>query len=252
MENNEVKSAVQQFLEGTEPSQDVFSNLENQEGADASEIKEEPKTEKPLAFHKDPKIQRYLEKREREMEERIRSSIPTHEEKNEDQFKEAMDSLTAVIGNDTPEKVNALNALQKALAGIDQRAVQRAEERVMEIQAKEEEGLYEAHEELESSLDAIEESYDVDITSPKSTELRSKFLSYVEKIAPKNKEGEITEYPDMLAAWETFNEIQKATQTPSRSKELANRGLSHSAGTQVRPQERLTWDSVHNMIDNLK
>jgi hypothetical protein len=230
-------------------SEDVFDTKE--------ETVEEPEIEKPLPFNKDPKIQKYLEKREREMEERLKASIPTTREiqNEEDSFKDVIDSFTTVIGNDTPEKVSALNALKKSLSSLDQRASQKAIEQLESIRNEEVEADREAEDELENAFDNIEETFDVDITSnnPIAKKTRQEFVSFVEKIAPKDRNGDIVDYPDMNSAWETFSDIKKSTAQPNRAKDLASRGMRNSAETTSGEiKGRTTFAEAERFIENLK
>jgi hypothetical protein len=249
------KSAVEKFLEGTEPEQELFPQEESsfEENTQTEESVEE-KPEKPVAFHKDLKIQKYLEKREREMEERLKASLPKQETQTEDEFKGVIESLTSVIGNDTPEKVKALNDLDRALKSIDERAVRRAEEKIQEIREREVQADREAEEELAAAFENIEETYDVDLSSnsQRAKTLRSEFSTFVERIAPKDKNGDITDYPDMISAWETFSEMKKSSAQPSRAKELAARSMDRSAGTATPQARKMDWKGVDEFMDSLK
>ena len=196
MENEQ--SAVSKFL--GETNENMFEQpKDNMFGEETIEPKQED--EKPLPFHKDPKVLKFIEKEVAKRTERQEPKEPLKAE--EDEFKDVIESFTAIIGNDTPEKVRALNDLQKALNGSSQKAAYLAEQKILEIKNREEEADRQAEEELENAFDEIEETYDVDLS--KNHKLRSEFVSFVEKIAPKNRDGEIVDYPDMNSAWETFS-----------------------------------------------
>lgn len=250
MENE--KSAVDSFLgELDNKEQDIFNQDSQILDGTTETIKEEVVEDKPLPFNKDPKIQKYLEKREREMEERIRNSIPQPVEKETPTVDD--DYYVRLIGNDTPEKV----AMIKEALSRDERMLQQAEERAFNrLSQKEQEEVMadqEAEEELENAFDAIEENYDVDITSnnPQAVRTRQEFVSFVEKIAPKDRNGDIVDYPDMQSSWETFQEMKKSTATPSRAKELANRSMARSTETSNQAPERMNWNKVDEFMDKL-
>lgn len=243
------KSAVEQFLEGTgnesmfqQPPKDPFekSNEDFKEGE-----KKEEKEEKALPYHKDTKLQKYIDK---ELEKRLKEFKPEapKEEKKEDD-----DYYARLIGNDTPEKV----AMIKEAKARDERLLNQAEERAFNrLSQKEQEELRaskEAAEELSNAFENIEENYGVDLNSSTSKKTRAEFIDFVEKIAPK-RDGEITGYPDMNSAWETFSEIKKSTSQPSRAKELASRSMARSAETSVKQEKRIDWNSVDEMMDTLK
>jgi hypothetical protein len=247
MENEQ--SAVSKFL--GETNENMFEQpKDNMFGEETIEPKQEEEVleEKPLPFHKDPKVLKFIEK---EVAKRTEQTGPKETFKaEEDEFKDVIESFTAIIGNDTPEKVRALNDLQKALNGSSQKAAILAEQKILEIQNREAEADKQAEEELDNAFDEIEETYDVDLS--KNPKLRSEFVSFVEKIAPKNRNGEIIDYPDMNSAWETFSEIKKSTAQPSRAKELANRGMQRSAETTVKQDKNINWNAVDEYMDTLK
>ena len=247
MENEQ--SAVSKFL--GETNENMFEQpKDNMFGQETIEPKQEEKVEdeKPLPFHKDPKVLKFIEKEVAKRTERQDTKETLKAE--EDEFKDVIESFTAIIGNDTPEKVRALNDLQKALNGSSKKAAELAEQKINEIRNREDEADRKAEEELDNAFDEIEETYDVDLS--KNPKLRSEFVSFVEKIAPKNRDGEIVDYPDMNSAWETFSEIKKSTAQPSRAKELANRGMQRSAETTVKQEKAVNWNAVDEYMDTLK
>lgn len=249
-------SAVDKFLGslGTEGEKNPFEEnpedpFETQETVE--ETVEEVKEEKPLPFNKDPKVQKYLEKREKEIEERLSEKFK--EEKPATQQVED-DYYVRLIGNDTPEKV----AMIREAMARDERMLQQAEERALgRLSQKEQESIKadkEAEDELETAFENIEENFSVDITSnnPIAKKTRQEFVSFVEKIAPKDRNGDIVDYPDMQSAWETFSEIKKSTATPNRAKELASRSMARSAETTTTPQKRVTFNDAEDFIAGLK
>lgn len=257
--DNEEVSAVQKFLGevGTEGDKNAFQ--ENSEDPfakpEVATQEEEVKEEKPLPFNKDPKVMKFIEK---ELDRRLKDYVVTEEKpkpQGEEEFKDVMDSLTTAIGNDTPEKVSALNAFQKALTGLDKRASEKAIAHLEEIQQREVRADKEAEQELETAFENIEETFDVDITSNNASakKTRQDFVAFIEKIAPKDRNGDILDYPDMQSAWETFTEIKKSNPTPNRAKDLASRGMARSAEASVgSPQSRTTWQQADDFISSLK
>lgn len=209
-------------------SEDPFGHLEKQD----NELEEEKKEEKPLPFHKDPKVQKFIDKEVQKALEKVKpETVPEILKPQEDDY------YVRLIGNDTPEKV----AMIKEAIARDERMLQQAEERAFNrLSQKEQEAKkaeLEAEAELESAFDNIEENYNVDISSnaPLAKKTRQEFGAYIERIAPKDREGNIVAYPDMNAAWETFSELKKSTAQPSRAKELASRSMSRSAETSNAP-----------------
>ncbi len=248
------KSAVENFLEGTdeqvvsfEQPKDPFEQEIEQKEEEG--IKEEIKEEKPVPFHKDPKVQKFID---RELERRLKDLKPADsinkEDKNDDD-----DYYARLIGNDTPEKV----AMIKEAKARDERILEQAEERAFDrLSQREQEELQadqEAEDELANAFESIEEAYDVDISSnsTQAKKTRQEFISFVEKIAPK-RNGEIIDFPDMNSAWETFSEIKKSTTPPSRAKDIASRSTIRSADTTTKAPERVDWNKVEEFMDTLK
>ena len=250
MEKN--NSAVSEFLgefsnEETKvnPFEDNLKDPFNKEET-PEEVGVEDKEEKPLPFNKDPKIQKFIEKEISKRLQDIKVEQPVPKGDEDDDF------YARLIGNDTPEKV----AMIKEYKAREQRLLEQAEERAFNrLSQKEQEALraeQEAEQELENAFESIEENYQVDITSnsPIAKKTRQEFVTFVEKIAPKDKNGDIVDYPDMQSAWETFSEIKKATSTPSRAKELASRSMARSSEAPAQVSTtKLTFD---NVLDHIK
>jgi hypothetical protein len=257
MDKDPVKKFLGEF--GNDNVPDPFENNEQDPFAieqDGEEpiVEPELKEEKRLPYSKDPKVQKYVQKEiQRAMKDFQPQEIERTIKKDED-VTSVVEAFTAIIGNDTPDKQKALASLEKALGNVDQRASQKAVEQLNEIRQQELKEDREAEEALEDAFDEIEENYDVDLTSNNAIakKTRSDFVTYVERIAPKDRHGDITEYPDMNAAWETFSELRKGSQTPSRAKELASRSMTRSSEAQVTaPQKRVTFEDADNFIDTL-
>lgn len=253
---SEDKSAVEKFLgslgeEGENPFEENTEDPFAQQEVEPTVGREEDTAAKPLPFNKDPKIQKYLEKREREIEDRILSKVKEREPAPTSQ--EVDDYYERLIGNDTPEKV----AMIKEAKARDERMLALAEERALgRLTQKEQESLAAdkaAEAELENAFENIEESYGVDISSnnPLARKTRQEFVTFVEKIAPKDRNGDIIDYPDMQSAWETFSEIKRANPTPSRAKELASRSMARSAETTAVQQTKASWDAADDFIASL-
>jgi len=130
-----------------------------------------------------------------------------------------------------------------------------AEERAFnKLSQREQEALEadrQAEEKLTLAIEDIEENFNVDLTSkdPVSRKTRVDFMNFVEKIAPKNSRGEIIDYPDMNSAFETFQEMRKSTPTSSRAKDLASRSLKRSGDAIAKPQERITFDNIDEILE---
>ncbi len=248
-------SAVLDFLNDVkEPTTDIFSENINAGTVEPTE----PDEEKSIPFHKDPKVQRYVEK---QIEKALGNKTQTIETKQEvvpSDVKDVIGAFTAIIGNDTPEKVKALEALEKTLSGADERAstkaIERFQQQIKEQEQQQTQAEKEAQDELDTYFDEIEETYNVDLSSNAASAkaMRSQFIDYVRKIAPKDANGEVKAFPDMLASFEDFQERAKRTIQPTRAKELASRGLTRSSDTASAAPQGRSWKDVDRYFDKLK
>lgn len=252
MENEAVDAFLKDLNEGENPfevkPEEIFP-------IEKKEPEEKPEEDKPLPFHKDPKIQRFIDKAVASAVEKIKpaDSAKQFTEETKGDYGDVVNAFTAIIGNDTPEKVSALGALKKALEGADERAATKASSRLIELQKKAqddaEEETQRAVNELNKGLEEVEETFKVDFTSNK-TEL-AEFKNYIRKIAPKDEDGEIKAFPDLVATYEAFTAQKKPTN--SRAKELASRGMSRSSDASAAPVATpKDWNSIDKLFAKLK
>jgi hypothetical protein len=245
------KNEADEFLNGLDDSSKEFDENTDpfaEETTTEAKEPEEVEEEKPLPFHKDPKVQRYVEKQ-------IAKALEGKTVEKEF-VKEAGESVDdyyeRLIGNDTPEKIAMIREAKLRDEKLLAQAEERAFSRLTQEQQREVESDRKAEEELDNSLEEIEETFNIDLTSnsPVARKTRVDFMKFVEKIAPKDRNGEITEFPDMNAAFETFQSTRQVAQ-PSRAKDLAARGVARSGEVSSKPQERVTFDNMDSFFDKL-
>lgn len=249
------KNAVDEFLGDVDESSDFGSEsdpMETVEEAPAEDTEteiEEVAEEKPMPFHKDPKIQRFID---RQVAKALESRGTPEKEFIRETKAEEDDYYERLIGNDTPEKIAMIREAKARDERLLAQAEERAWNRLTEAQQKEIEADAQAEEELDNSLDEIEETFGVDITSnsPVARKTRVDFLKFVEKIAPKDRDGNLIGYPDMLSAFETFQE-RKTAPASTRAKDLASRSIGRSAEVSNKPQERVTFDNMDSVLERL-
>lgn len=242
-----------EFLAGLNQSEQPFEENENLFGEQPA-VEEAEEEEKPLPFHKDPKVQRYIQK---EIEKAQRSQ-PSAERQFIEDTKQDDDEGTAIleriIGNDTPEKVAAIKDFKRYLGSLEEKGADRA---MSYLQQQEEEARQEeeqASEEIEQGFEDIEETFGVDLSSnaPTARKTRNEFIDFIKRVAPKDSEGNVTALPDLT---ETF-ELYQSTQTrPSntRAKELASRGMARSSNATEAPQDKdVSWKAVDKFFGSFK
>lgn len=207
--------------------------------------------DKPLPFHQNPKVKRYIEK---EVARLTQNMSPRQSEEIREQVAKDPDvvsAFAAIIGNDTPEKVNALTMLRDTLKGFEEKATSATRMREAEITAERQ-----AREQLEQGFENIEDEFDTDLTSntPVARKNRGEFIEFIKRIAPKNANGEITEYPDFRETYTLFTELKaKPKPQTNRAKELAARSVERSsdASNPAIPTDT-SWRGVEKFISTLK
>lgn len=248
---------VDKFLEGlnNEPKDDPFkSEAEDPfaQPAKEEEKEEEVKDEKPLPFHKDPKVQKFIDK---EISKRMAENKPSETEQFVRETKSEDDPLTDVlnriVGNDTPEKLSAIKDFKKALESRDER-VKESALRELQAQGQEErQAEADARAELEEGFENIEEEFGVDITSnvPVAKKTRGEFVDFIKLIAPKDSDGQVREYPDLTESFKLFQGMKKQSVQPSRAKELASRSMSRSSDASMaqKPTDN-SWSAVEKLF----
>lgn len=244
------KNSTVDFLNNID-STDVFEEKKEEL---AEEVVEEVEDEKPLPFHKDPKILRFIEK---EVSKRAESFKPSAEQQFRKDINEDINlpkSFIQLVGNDTDEKKQVLKDLSDYFGTLKGEARKEFLAELEQQKQQEIEADTKAQEELETSLEQIEENYNVDLSSNSASakKTRGEFLDYVRKIAPKNEEGEVIAFPDLISAFETYQEMNKRTAPASRAKELASRGLTRSTDASTAVPSGRSWRDVDKFFDKLK
>lgn len=242
---NDKNNAVDEFLgqvNNIEPQEESpFKNLTVEQ--EEAPVVEEPEAEKPVAYHEDPKLRRYIEK---EIAKATANLTPKEEQRFREEVKEDgfIKAFETIIGNDTPEKVNALRALKEEVEGIRHEARSAKEQLEAERRADRE-----AEQELAQGFESIEDEFNVSFQDKK---LRSDFVEFIERVAPKDADGEIREYPDFQETFRLFQEINKKTPNP-RAKELASRSMTRGGEATSTPiPQDTSWKGVEKFFSTLK
>lgn len=240
-------------LNDVQDNQFDFSNTETPVVEETGEVEPEVKedTVESLPFHKikqDPRFQRFVEK---EISKKMKDVQPVTQEVRETKNSSLVDAFTEIIGNDTPEKVKALQALQESITTLETKA-QKAEEAARYAEDLRQAQLEEkkAIEFLEEGMERIEEEFNTDLSSSslQAKKTRNDFLDFLERISPKDENGDITDYADPIESFRIFQEVTKKTDK-SKAKEIASRSMSRpSTDNTNSPVKRVTFDDVREMF----
>lgn len=94
---------------------------------------------------------------------------------------------------------------------------------------------------IDTELETLEDTFNVDLTSnaPAARKTRREFLEMVEKLSPKDENGDISGYADFESTFEiykTTREKEKSSDTINRQKELSSRTMTKPSSPSPAPQ----------------
>lgn len=223
-------SAVDSFFEGLpsqdKPLADIF----------APETKEVPAAEKP-AEEVDESVKNRRHKRlETQLRESHEMNIALNERVKVLSEVEKFAKETRGVDADIAKLFDASDmGKQNALILSTKLSEMKKEAREEAIEAfrEEQRTVVQEQKKLESYIDSqfesLEDTYGVDLTSdaPAARKARREFGELLEKVSPKDKNGEIKEYADFNSTFELYKSSQTVEQ-PSRNKEIASRTMQRS------------------------
>jgi hypothetical protein len=145
--------------------------------------------------------------------------------------------IERIYGTDSPEAQMATELLTKAILGARDDAETRAYQRLMESQQGEIRAVQQAENELDNIMDEIQDTYEVALTPAQE----ASYFELMQKMSPKDRDGNVTDLADPHAVWEVFSERSTRSSSPSRSKQLASRSLTDSSS----PESSSLQDDSH-------
>ncbi len=239
-------SQQEEFLKDLDIKEDSFDKpLEMEESNEVGETPEE--TQEKL---KNRQARRLAAKLQAEREANIALSTRlqtlseaknTRESTEEADFLKVLDPL---FGDDTPEKREATAIMKKAIHGAyktaEENAFNRAKEYYENERGNESQAITQEENNLEEVMDELEEEYNVDFSNP---DTRKGYLTLLERLSPKDKEGNIIEYADPYSTYELFE--SRREKSAAKNKELASRHMIHSGSSQG---TKLQTDSTERFL----
>lgn len=222
-----MESEQQKFLADLEVKDDVFEKPLTEEPI-TEEVKE-PEDEEFKA--KNRRERRLLEQNQRLREEAIATQarlegIKEAQSLRQEEPAEYLKRIEKIYGTNTPEAVEATNLLKEALEGVRKTAAEDAYKRFAEEKGSEQQAVQEEERNLDEILDHVEEEYGIDM----SGDDRQGYLTLLEKVSPKDRDGNIIEYADPDTTAELYQ--SRKEKSASRAKELASRSMTRSGATQ--------------------
>lgn len=255
---NEVDKLFAELPSEDKPIADVFEAEKTGEPAEKAEVVSSE--EEPRKNRRHRRLEQQLQE-EREARIRLEAQLETRSELSK--FSESVGKsdvpaewLSIYGGNTDEGRQQAIRAweLQQSLlattrAQAKEEALQEIEER--NTRAVAEQRQYESL--IDSELEAIEDQYNVDITSdsPAARKARREYLEVVQALSPKDEDGTITDYADFGAAWEMYQLKRgpgKSSEVSNRQKDIADRSMAQSGSVNT---DKATEDAQVNYLRSI-
>ncbi len=138
---------------------------------------------------------------------------------------EVDETISRIYGTNTPEAAEATALLQKALLNVETRATEKALEKFREEQRVAADAVAKEEKNLETMVEEIEDQYNTNLDEP----TKRAFFTLLERMSPKDANGEVKEYADHTAVWEELNARRQAQ--PNRARELAARSMNRTGAS---------------------
>lgn len=225
-----MEKEAQNFLdEFNQKQEDPFSFLEETTPVTApvAETTEEvPSDPEP----RNRRERRLMEKLQSEREAAIAlaaklDAITTSQQSRTEQS-QFLEVAEKIYGTQTPELREATELLKSALSGVKDEAKREALAEWQSIQAKQQEDVKNAEKQIDSMLEEIEDEKNVDLSEGPH---RTGFLQLLEKMSPKDSNGNIIAYADHNAVWDIYQGTIKKPVNPA--KEMAARAMAQGGAT---------------------
>lgn len=221
-------------ISANEGTEDLFSQpLHPEQGQPEGEKAPQPEAE---GNEGEPELKNRRERRlyqkwqsEREAGIRMAARLEALSEaknfRSESEPSEYLASVERIYGTNSPEAKEATELLARALQGVEQRATEKALELFRQEQEEATKAVSREEENLESMIDDIESEFGVSLSEADQKE----FFRRLEKVSPKDSDGNIIAFADPFGVWEDV----QARKTPqnSRAKEIASRGMNRTAAS---------------------
>lgn len=232
---------LEKFLDdtkGQEQGDDPFAYLneppKEPEEQKPQEPEEKPEDDEEGALKPRNRRERRLEARlqaEREagmqLAARLEAMTETQRTKETEGY---LSAIERIYGTDSPEAREATDILRNALAEVKEAAKREALETIEQKRVEEVAATQEAEEMLDEMLYEIEDEFNVDLTSKEAEKTRTDFYRLLERMSPKDRDGNIVYYADHIAVWETL-QARSQREADNTARNLAARSMATGNGT---------------------
>lgn len=216
---------TRKFLDSLKQNGESFSQTQQTQET----VEEAPETTEEETEEEKPQNRRERRLRERLQSEReaaialaAKLEAITSAQELRQQPDRHMEAIERLYGTETPEAREATSILKTVLSSVKEEAKSEALRELRIERERERQEVAQAESQLERHIESLEDEYRVDITGQE----RTGFLKMLEKMSPKDEDGNITHYADPKAVWEVYQSSKKRDNTQAKS--VASRSLATS------------------------
>jgi len=137
---------------------------------------------------------------------------------------EYLKSVERIYGTDTPEAQAATEILKNALLGVKQEARDEALQTFRQEMEQSSQEVAKESQTLDAMVEELEDEHGVTLTP----EVQKGFFTLLERLSPKDRDGNVIEYADHHAVWDEYQERLKR-KPDNRAKELSARSMIQGA-----------------------
>lgn len=258
-----MKNELDDFFEGVPGHEDptqvfepVSAPATPEQGGNKSESFPPEQEEEPRKNRTHRRWEQRLDEKERDLiarEARIETLTEMSKFNSETQD---VDSRFLRIYGDSPETREAWKLQQDMFNEVKTKAKEEALSEIVESQRQSAREQKELESFIDSQLEAIEDEYNVDLTSNtrEAHRVRTEFLGMIEKASPKNADGDIADYADFGSVWEFYQSKQsKDKVSTDRQREISSRSMSKSNSGSTTTEQTITpgfngWKKDYGLI----
>ncbi len=234
----EKNSAMKDFLAdipvaNQQPTDDIF-----EKPLDGSEVQTQP--EKDVEVRRAKKALQAEREANIELNAKLQALTERDRFEKETEGKDVNEKLLHLYGDDDKGR-QAAKLTQDLLNDTRAQAREEALEAFKQEREQEAKEVASSRQVLDEMLEDIEDEFNVDLTSdtPQAEKDRKGFYATLQKFSPKDKDGQVINYADPIATWETYQTLKQPVQ--NRAKELSSRSMTPSgASTETKLEQTVS------------
>jgi hypothetical protein len=194
---------------------------------------------------KNRRERRLLEKYQRTKEEaiayaaRLQAIQEAQQIRGTTEESEYIERIKRIYGDATPEAKEATNLLIEAFRGVEESAIKKAIEKLEAEKEAEAQQIKEEERTLDEISDKWEDDYGIDMSDES---VRKGIFTLLEKLSPKDGEGNIKEYADVDSVAEIY--LANKEKSSSRAKELSSRSMSRGGSK----ESKISQDALERTL----